>query len=146
MGKPQSVINTITLDVNHQSFTIHTVSMGNPHAVLTNQPLTFDNIETLGLAFNQHPHFPQGANVGFLEKQSDHHAILRTFERGAGQTFACGSNACAAAVVGIFEGWLQSPVTIEFALGSLEIIWAGADAPIRMAGPTTRVFEGMIFA
>ncbi len=146
MGKPQSSINTVNLEVNHQALTVYTVSMGNPHAVLTHQPLKAELIETLGLTLNKHPHFPQGVNVGFLEKTSDHHATLRTFERGAGQTLACGSNACAAAVIGIHEGWLQSPVNIEFELGSLEIRWDGADSPIRMAGPATRVFEGVIFA
>lgn len=144
MGKPQSLIQAVNLSVHQQLLTAYTVSLGNPHAILTHQPLTHDHIEMLGQAFNQHPHFPQGVNVGFLEKQSDHHAILRTFERGAGQTLACGSNACAAAVVGIHEGWLSSPVTIQFTLGDLTIAWEGAETPIRMAGPTTRVFEGVI--
>jgi diaminopimelate epimerase len=91
-----------------------------------------------------HARFPRRVNVGFLEIVAPDHVRLRVFERGVGETLACGTGACAAAVYGITRGWLRDLVTVELPGGKLSISWAGQGQPVIMTGPTAVVFEGSI--
>jgi diaminopimelate epimerase len=120
------------------------VSLGNPHAVLRVEDVGTAPVQSLGRVLESHPLFPERANIGFMEVAERHRIRLRVYERGSGETLACGSGACAAAVVGIERGWLDSPVRVELAGGSLAIAWAGRGHPVLMSGPATTVFEGKI--
>lgn len=142
MGKPQSDVVQVNLALRDNTVTAHTVSMGNPHCIITVANIDAAPMLTLGAELNEHTHFPEGVNVGFLEIIHPQHAKLRTFERGAGPTLACGSNACAAAAVGIQTGLLISPVTIDFKYGSLTL--TEKDSEIYMKGPANFVFEGKV--
>lgn len=118
------------------------VSMGNPHAVVRVDEVAAAPVERLGPLLQRHAFFPAGVNVGFLQVVDAHHARLRVFERGAGETLACGSGACAAAVVGMERGWLGSPVEVCLPGGCLHIEWPGRGEAVRMTGPAVRVFSG----
>ena len=120
------------------------VSMGNPHAVLVVDDVDTAPVLIHGPLVQQSPHFPQGVNVGFMQVQSRSEIRLRVFERGAGETLACGSGACAAVVAGIRLGLLDAAVTVHTRGGDLHIAWAGGDAPVLMTGPATTVFKGDI--
>ncbi|WP_133715998.1 diaminopimelate epimerase [Methylocaldum gracile] len=120
------------------------VSMGNPHAVLKVGDVDRAPVETVGPLLENHPIFPQRANIGFVQIINRHHIRLRVFERGSGETLACGSGACAATVVGIEQGDLSSPVQVDLPGGSLNITWEGRGRPVFMTGPAVRVFEGEI--
>ena len=120
------------------------VSMGNPHAVLVVDNADSAPVTTLGPLVQQSPRFPQGVNVGFMQVVDRTHIRLRVFERGAGETLACGSGACAAVVAGIRLGLLDAEVEVQTHGGVLTIAWAGIDAPVRMTGPATTVFRGEI--
>ena len=120
------------------------VSIGNPHFIVNVPDLESLQINTIGQAISSHPSFPQGANVGFMQILNSGHIRLRTYERGAGATHACGSNACAAVATGILDGSLLPTVTVEFNDGQLMIEWDGKDKPIHMSGPASTVFEGEI--
>lgn len=120
------------------------LSVGNPHAIVKVDSLASVSPEELGAVISSHSYFPQGANVGFMQVVDAGHVKLRTFERGAGVTHACGSNACAAAVAGIANGWLQRQVRVEFRYGSLVIEWECENGPIQMTGPATLVCKGEI--
>lgn len=120
------------------------VSLGNPHAVLRVADIDGAPVGTLGPLLEGHPLFPERANIGFLQILNRHHVRLRVFERGTGETLACGSGACAAAVVGIIQGDVDSPVRVDLPGGSLDIQWAGRGHPILMAGPAVTVFRGEI--
>ncbi|MDP2228404.1 MAG: diaminopimelate epimerase [Moraxellaceae bacterium] len=133
-----------TVDVQGESVTLATVNMGNPHAVLRVADVATAPVERLGPLLEVHSRFPERVNVGFMQVVDEHHIRLRVFERGSGETLACGTGACAAAVAGIRQGWLQSPVTVSLPGGELEIRWAGGDAPVIMIGPTARVFDGVL--
>jgi diaminopimelate epimerase len=118
--------------------------MGNPHAILTVDAVDTIATDKFGLEISSHAHFPEGVNVGFMQIMNKDHIRLRTFERGAGETHACGSNACAAAAAGIINGWLTQPVNVEFRYGSLKIEWEGDNHPLHMTGPAARVFNGTL--
>lgn len=118
------------------------VSMGNPHAVLRVADIAAAPVLTLGPRIETHAVFPQRANVGFAQPITRHYLRLRVWERGVGETLACGSGACAATVIGIIQGWLDSPVRVDLPGGQLTIEWAGETAPVLMRGPATTVFEG----
>lgn len=133
-----------TLLVSGQNYTFGAVSMGNPHAVIQVEAVDTAPVQTLGPQLENHPFFPERANIGFLQCLDKNHARLRVYERGSGETLACGSGACAAAVVGIEQNILQSPVEIELPGGLLHIEWAGRGHPVRMTGPAVTVFEGQI--
>ena len=133
-----------SLAVNGQTVEISTVSMGNPHAVLRVDDVDAAPVTTLGAAIEQHPRFPRRVNAGFMQVSDQHHIRLRVFERGSGETLACGTGACAAAVAGIQRGWLQSPVQVALPGGELTIEWAGDAQPVLMTGPATTVFRGQI--
>jgi len=132
------------LNVNSESVEIGAVSMGNPHAVLTVTDVATAPVATLGPRIESHPRFPQRVNVGFMQIITRNHIRLRVFERGAGETLACGSGACAAAAVGQIQEALGSEVRVSLPGGDLMISWAGIGQPLYMTGPATRVFEGQI--
>ena len=120
------------------------VSMGNPHAVIQVADVRQAPVETLGAQLEQHELFPQRVNVGFMEVLSRREIHLRVYERGAAETLACGSGACAAVVVGIEQGLLDAKVSVDLPGGQLMIEWAGRGHPVFMSGPAVSVFEGQI--
>ncbi len=121
------------------------VSMGNPHGVLLVDDVDSAPVDSWGPVLESHPRFPARVNVGFLQVQDPHHVRLRVYERGVGETLACGTGACAAVVAGIQLGQLQSPVDVQTRGGLLTIAWSGDAAdPVMMTGPATTVFEGRI--
>ncbi|WP_421682682.1 diaminopimelate epimerase [Stutzerimonas urumqiensis] len=120
------------------------VSMGNPHAVLRVDSVDEAPVHQLGPRLEHHPRFPKRVNVGFLQVVDRQRARLRVWERGAGETQACGTGACAAAVAAISQGWMDSPVQIELPGGRLSIEWAGPGQPVMMTGPAVRVYEGQV--
>jgi diaminopimelate epimerase len=123
------------------------VSMGNPHVVMLVDDVDNAPVAVVGAALERHPRFPERVNVGFMQVLTPHEVRLRVFERGAGETLACGTGACAAVVCGIRWGLLQGPVRVQTHGGPLEIDWqdnALHNAPVIMGGPATRVFAGEI--
>lgn len=123
---------------------IAAVSMGNPHAVLRVDDVATAPVNTLGPLIETHNRFPRRVNVGFMQVVNRSHIRLRVFERGAGETLACGTGACAAVVAGQIQGWLDDTVTVTLPGGELVIRWQGGDNPLYMTGPATTVFEGKI--
>lgn len=136
--------NVYTVDVDHQVVELSAVSMGNPHGVLVVDDVDTAPVATLGPALEKHARFPSRANIGFLQIIDRSHARLRVFERGSGETLACGSGACAAVVAGCLRGLLDSRVEVELRGGRLVIEWQGDGAPVMMDGPATTVFEGQL--
>lgn len=132
------------LSVAGETYQIASLSMGNPHAVLVVSDVETAPVQTLGANIETHPSFPERVNVGFMQIVDAHTIKLRVFERGSGETLACGTGACAAAVAGIALGKLQSPVTVNARGGTLTIAWAGAGQPVLMTGPAEPVFTGTI--
>jgi diaminopimelate epimerase len=132
------------LSVDGDAYQVGAVSMGNPHAILQVPHIDSAPVARLGPAIESHPRFPRHVNVGFMEVVSRNRIRLRVFERGAGETLACGSGACAAVVAGRIQGLLDDTVTTELRGGDLVVSWAGDDRPVLMKGPATFVFEGTI--
>lgn len=120
------------------------VSMGNPHAVIQVDDVRRAPVELLGAQLERHELFPQRVNVGFMEVLSRREILLRVYERGAAETLACGSGACAAVVVGIEQELLDPKVSVGLPGGHLMIEWAGRGYPVFMSGPAVSVFEGQI--
>lgn len=123
---------------------VSVVSMGNPHAVQTVPDVDTAPVAELGPQIEHHPRFPKRVNAGFMQVVDRRHVKLRVFERGAGETLACGTGACAAVVAGIRRGLLDSPVRVSARGGELSIAWAGEGAPVYLSGPAVTVFEGEI--
>jgi diaminopimelate epimerase len=123
---------------------IGAVSMGNPHAVLTVTSVASAPVDRLGPAIEKHPRFPNRVNVGFMEIVDRAHIRLRVFERGVGETLACGTGACAAVAVGRRHGRLDSTVEVDLPGGKLELNWAGPGEHIWMKGPTAVSFTGRV--
>lgn len=132
------------LSVQGETVEIGVVSMGNPHAVLEVPHIESAPVSRLGPPIESHPRFPQRVNVGFMEVVDRTHIRLRVFERGAGETLACGTGACAAVVSGRIQDLLDETVNVELRGGNLVVSWAGEDQPVLMTGPATFVFEGKI--
>jgi diaminopimelate epimerase len=130
--------------INNEQIEFGAVSMGNPHAVLQVADINSAPVAELGKVLESHTIFPERANIGFMQVISRNQVKLRVYERGAAETMACGSGACAAAVVGIEEGLLDNTVTVELPGGKLRISWAGRGTPVFMTGPAISVFEGKI--
>jgi diaminopimelate epimerase len=120
------------------------LSMGNPHAVQRVADVDAAPVLAQGPLIEAHPRFPRKVNAGFMQVVDRSHVRLRVFERGAGETLACGTGACAAVVAGIRLGWLDGKVDVEARGGRLTIEWAGGDAHVLMTGPAETVFEGEI--
>ncbi|MDO6386143.1 diaminopimelate epimerase [Uliginosibacterium sp. 31-12] len=132
------------LEVNGEMLAITAVSMGNPHAVQVVADVDSAPVEQQGPAVEHHPRFPARVNAGFMQVVDEHSIRLRVFERGAGETLACGTGACAAVVAGIQRQLLASPVRVETRGGELSIAWGGPGSPVLMTGPAVSVFEGSI--
>ncbi|UFH49262.1 diaminopimelate epimerase [Pseudomonas sp. KNUC1026] len=133
-----------TLEVDGQVLEVAALSMGNPHSVLRVEEVSSAPVRELGPKIENHPRFPARVNAGFLQVLDRHHGKLRVWERGAGETQACGTGACAAAVAAIAQGWMDSPVELELPGGRLTLEWAGPGQPVMMTGPAARVFEGQV--
>lgn len=132
------------LVLKNNAITISAVSMGNPHAVVLVDDIETANVKELGPLIESHPSFPQHVNAGFMQIVNPHEINLRVFERGSGETLACGTGACAAVVSGIQLNLLQSPVLVNTRGGKLKIEWLGKTSPVLMTGPAKVVFEGEI--
>jgi diaminopimelate epimerase len=132
------------LEVEGHTWLIGAASMGNPHAVLHVTNVDTAPVEELGPAIESHLRFPNRVNVGFMEVVDRGHIRLRVYERGAGETLACGTGACAAVAVGRQQGLLDAKVRVDLPGGSLHIEWQGEGQPVMMTGPATTVFEGHI--
>ena len=120
------------------------VSMGNPHAVQIVDDVEAFDVAQIGPLVSKHQRFPRGVNAGFMQIVNSSQIYLRVYERGAGETLACGTGACAAVVAGIRQGLLDASVQVSTHGGLLQIDWAGGDAPVMMTGPATKVFESEI--
>ena len=130
------------LDVAGTAVAITAVSMGNPHAVQVVADVDTALVAEQGPLIEHHPRFPARVNAGFLQVVDEHHVRLRVFERGAGETLACGTGACAAVVAGILRGLVASPVRVATRGGELTIAWGGVGTPVMMTGPAVTVFAG----
>ena len=135
---------TYPLRLDDRQVEISVVSMGNPHAVQVVSELEDAPVLTEGPLIEKHSRFPQRVNAGYMQVIDPHHIRLRVYERGAGETLACGTGACAAAVAGIQRGLLESPVRVSFSTGDLFIRWDGENQPVWMTGPAVAVFDGEI--
>ena len=135
---------TYELALASETVTVSAVSMGNPHAVMLVDNVHTAEVASLGPQIESHARFPQRVNAGFMQVLNEHEINLRVYERGSGETLACGTGACAAAVSGIQLGTLQSPVKVHTRGGILTIQWAGDDTPVLMTGPAEIVFDGEI--
>ena len=155
MGIPQFEPELIPLDhprredqyrveIDGVKSSFSSLSIGNPHAVILVDDVSTANVETIGPALEAHPLFPQRVNVGFMHIVDRNHFDLRVFERGVGETQACGSGACAAMAAGYNLGFLDSPATATLLGGQLELEWQGEGNPVMMTGSTAMVYEGEI--
>jgi len=133
-----------TLKVEGRDLAMSGVSMGNPHAVLRVPDVKTAPVEQYGPGIERHPHFPHRANVGFMQVLGRDHILLRVFERGAGETRACGTGACAAVAVGVRQGLLDGEVRVDLPGGTATIYWEGPGQHIWLTGPATTVFTGSI--
>lgn len=120
------------------------VSMGNPHCVLQVDDVTTAKVNELGALLERHERFPERVNVGFMQVLNRNHIKLRVFERGAGETQACGSGACAAVAVGIMQGLLDNNVQVDLPGGTLNIEWQGEGQPLYMTGDATHIYDGVV--
>lgn len=132
------------LQHNGQDYQLAAVSMGNPHGVLVVDDVDMAPVLELGAALEVHEAFPERANIGFMQVENRNRIRLRVFERGAGETLACGSGACAAVVAGIRMSLLDAKVMVSLPGGQLQVEWQGAGSPVLMSGPAVEVFEGII--
>ncbi len=130
------------LEVDGERLEVGVLSMGNPHAVLRVERVETAPVERLGPRIEHHPRFPDRVNVGFMAVRGRDEIDLRVWERGAGETLACGTGACAAVVAGRLQGLLDERVRVHLPGGDLVISWAGEPEPVWMTGPATTVFEG----
>ncbi len=135
---------TYSLEIAQKRITLSVLSMGNPHAVQVVQDVESAPVESEGALIESHSRFPKKVNVGYMQVIDRNHIKLRVFERGAGETLACGTGACAAVVAGINLGLLDQPVIVSTRGGDLSINWQGDDQPVWMTGPAVAVFEGEI--
>lgn len=135
---------TYAIEVNNISLEIAAVSMGNPHAVLRVDSVDSAPVAELGPALEGHARFPERVNAGFMEIIDADTMRLRVYERGAGETLACGSGACAAVVAGSLQGHLSARVKVLLNGGELVVSWAGEGQPVLMTGPATTVYQGQI--
>lgn len=132
------------IDLKEQNLSFGSVSMGNPHCVLSVEDVKTASVESLGMEINEHHLFPEGVNVGFMQIVSDTEVRLRVFERGSGETLACGSGACASMVVGRLQNKLQQKIKVFLPGGHLHIDWAGEGESLKMIGPAEFVYHGYI--
>jgi diaminopimelate epimerase len=140
-----SIAPQYRLELPGQAVTFAVASMGNPHAVLSVENVERSDVQGIGAALERHRRFPERVNVGFMQIKDRRRLALRVFERGVGETLACGTGACAAAAVGIAQGLLDSPVCVATRGGELSVRWDGHTGhPVFLSGPAVTVFEGEI--
>ena len=155
MGVPEFEPNLVPIKANKRekvyilraqehTFFCGAVSMGNPHCVLLVDDVETADVETMGPLLEKHERFSEGANVGFMQIINHSHIKLRVFERGVGETLACGSGACAAVAVGQLQNRLSKDVRVDLRGGSLKIRWQGSDNVLKMTGAAEHVFDGYI--
>ena len=142
LGAGEAVIHALA--VADETLEISVVSMGNPHAVQVVDDVERAPVSVLGPLIESHARFPQRVNAGFMQVVGRQAIRLRVYERGSGETLACGTGACAAAVAGIRRGLLDSPVCVTTRGGDLTITWSGLGQPVMMTGPAVTVFTGEI--
>ena len=135
---------TYHLDTRAGPVEIGAVSIGNPHAVIRVRDVTQAPVDSVGPAVENHPRFPRRVNVGFLEIVAPDHVRLRVFERGVGETRACGTGACAAVAIGRRHGPLVEEVNVDVPGGRMIVRWPGAGEPIWLTGPAETAFEGQV--
>jgi diaminopimelate epimerase len=140
----QKVEGTYILRSDDETVLCGVVSMGNPHCVLTVDNVKEAPVDQLGKALSLHERFPQQANISFMEVVSAEYIKLRVYERGAAETLACGSGACAAVVVGQIQNKLNRQVLVDLPGGQLKIFWKGPGNSVKMTGPAVHVFDGQI--
>lgn len=156
MGLPLLEPHQIPMDMPYRSLQymlrlfeteqpIMAVSMGNPHAIIRVEDVNTASVLTLGERIEHHSAFPERTNVEFMQIISRTKIKLRVYERGAGETLACGTGACASVVAGIINQWLDHQVEVELPGGMLKIEWQGEGSPVMMSGPAVTVFEGKVF-
>ena len=136
--------NTYILRVGESTLFIGSASMGNPHCVMEVDDVDTANVAEIGPLVEKHERFPEGVNVGFMQIINESHIKLRVFERGSGETLACGSGACAAVAIGQVQGKLGKDVRVDLPGGSLRIRWPGPDNVLKMTGPAEHVYDGHI--
>ncbi|MGY0586612.1 MAG: diaminopimelate epimerase [Paraglaciecola chathamensis] len=155
MGEPEFEPSKIPLKANKQeniyiirendhTFFCGAVSMGNPHCVLLVDDIATTDVEGIGKMLVAHERFPEGANIGFMQILNSGHIKLRVYERGVGETLACGSGACAAVAVGQMQKKLNKDVTVDLLGGTLKIRWQGPGSILKMTGTAEHVFDGNI--
>ena len=155
MGKPDFVPANIPLKANKQENTYilrlddktlfcGAVSMGNPHCVIEVEDVDTADVLDIGPLVESHERFPERLNVGFMQITNEWHIRLRVFERGSGETLACGSGACAAVAIGQIQGKLSKDVRVDLPGGTLRIRWPGPDSVLKMTGPAEHVYDGQI--
>ncbi len=142
LAEQESRFYTVYVNDNEKAF--GAVSMGNPHAVIQVNDVKTASVTEVGKALESHAFFPERANIGFMQVIDRQHIKLRVYERGAAETLACGSGACAAVVIGIEQLQLDNVVNAELPGGLLTVSWAGRGEPVYMTGPAVSVFEGQI--
>lgn len=140
---PATVYN---LTIGEQTVQVAALALGNPHAVMQVEEVEKAPVQHLGPLLESHPRFPKRVNVGFMQIVDRSHMKLRVYERGAGETLACGSGACAAAVAAQRLGLVEQRVRVQLRGGELSIQWDGDDSPVWMTGPASHVYEGTIEA
>ncbi|MFD1384154.1 diaminopimelate epimerase [Rhodanobacter aciditrophus] len=133
------------IQANGETVELTPVSVGNPHAVIRVDALSDELVNRIGPVVEDHEAFPNNVNVGFMQVVSPTEVNLRVYERGVGETQACGTGACAAVVAGIKQGWLDKEVLVHLPGGDLRIAWQGPTSPIIMTGAAEKVFEGQIY-
>jgi len=138
------ITETYSIVIGTQTLEISAISMGNPHAVCIVDDVETTPVVELGTLIERHPRFPERVNAGFMQIMSPHHIKLRVFERGSGETLACGTGACAAVVAGIQLGKLKSHVKVTARGGELNITWQGGISPVMMTGDAVTVFTGVV--
>ncbi|MHB8622153.1 MAG: diaminopimelate epimerase [Sulfuricaulis sp.] len=136
--------NVYDLEVEGRTVSVNVLSMGNPHAVQVVPDVDSAPVNTQGPIIERHPRFSQGVNVGYMQIIDRRRIRLRVFERGAGETLACGTGACAAVVAGRQIDLLDDKVDVQLLGGTLRVSWAGEGQPVRLTGPAITVFEGTI--
>lgn len=142
--KAKQTEKTYILRVEEQTLFCGAVSMGNPHVVTTVDNVDAFDVETLGRLLESHERFPEKVNAGFMQVLNPQEIKLRVYERGAGETQACGSGACGAVAVGILQGQLSESVTVHLPGGDLQVKWQGPGEPLFMTGPAAHVFDGQL--
>jgi diaminopimelate epimerase len=130
------------LEVGGVTVMVSALSLGNPHAVQLVESVDAAPVTTQGPRIETHPRFPRGVNAGYMEVVDRANIRLRVWERGAGETLACGTGACAAVVAGMRRGLIDSPVRVATRGGALSVAWDGGASPVKMTGPAETVFEG----